>query len=169
MKEKGYGRIIFTSSAAGLFGNFGQGNYGAAKMGIIGLMHVAAIEGAKYNVKANAIAPLAATRMTEGILPPDLAATMRPETVTPVVLFFAAEECRVTHRIYSCGGGRVAPIVIALKPGKVYGRGVIVEPEQIAEDIDCIDDPNGIDDIEIPGKLTDELAVAAKAFAEFEA
>jgi len=82
MKEKGYGRFVFTSSGAGIFGNFGQTNYGAAKMGLVGLMHVLAVEGAKYNIKCNAIAPTARTRMTEDLLGP-MAEFLSPETVTP--------------------------------------------------------------------------------------
>ena len=86
MKEKGYGRFIFTSSAAGILGNFGKTNYGAAKMGLVGLMNVLSVEGAKYNIKCNAIAPTARTRMTEELLGP-LAPLLDPETVTPPVVY----------------------------------------------------------------------------------
>ena len=86
MREQGYGRVVSTSSAAGIFGNFGQTNYGAAKMGLVGFTRVLAVEGAKYNIKANVIAPLALTRMTEDIMGP-MASKVAPEHVSPVVAF----------------------------------------------------------------------------------
>jgi NAD(P)-dependent dehydrogenase (short-subunit alcohol dehydrogenase family) len=91
MRNQGYGRIVNTSSGAGVFGNFGQANYGAAKMGLVGLTRVLAVEGAKNNIKANAIAPVAKTRMTEDLLGP-VADKLLPELVTPVVVFLAHEE-----------------------------------------------------------------------------
>jgi NAD(P)-dependent dehydrogenase (short-subunit alcohol dehydrogenase family) len=111
MREQGYGRIISTSSAAGIFGNFGQTNYGAAKMGLVGLTRVLAVEGAKYNIRANAIAPLAFTRMTEDILGP-LGDKLDPGLVSPLVTYLAHESCESTGRIYSVGGGRVAEVFI---------------------------------------------------------
>ncbi|HYH49653.1 MAG TPA: SDR family oxidoreductase [Acidimicrobiia bacterium] len=111
-----YGRVVSTSSAAGIFGNFGQANYGAAKMGIVGLTRVWAQEGAKYNIRANAIAPVAKTRMTEDLLGA-LVEKIAPELVSPVVAYLASEECEVTGEIYSVGGGRVSRIFIAEAPG----------------------------------------------------
>jgi NAD(P)-dependent dehydrogenase (short-subunit alcohol dehydrogenase family) len=111
MREQGYGRIISTSSAAGIFGNFGQTNYGAAKMGLVGLTRVLAVEGAKYNIRANAIAPLAFTRMTEDILGP-LGEKLDPGLVSPLVTYLAHESCESTGRVYSVGGGRVAEVFI---------------------------------------------------------
>jgi NAD(P)-dependent dehydrogenase (short-subunit alcohol dehydrogenase family) len=96
MKDKGYGRFVFASSGAGIFGNFGQTNYGAAKMGLVGLMHVLSVEGAKYNIKCNAIAPTAKTRMTEDLLGP-MADLVLPETVTPIVTYLASEACEFTQ------------------------------------------------------------------------
>ena len=95
MREQGYGRVVSTTSAAGVFGNFGQTNYGAAKMGLVGFTRVLAVEGAKYNIKANVIAPLALTRMTEDIMGP-LASKVAPELVSPVVAFLCHEDCPVT-------------------------------------------------------------------------
>src|SRR3954464_9082500 len=100
MRDQGYGRIVNTSSAAGIFGNFGQTNYGAAKMGIVGLTRVLAQEGAKNNIKVNAIAPVARTRMTEELLGP-IAEKLGPEYITPVVTYLAHEDCPVTGEIYS--------------------------------------------------------------------
>jgi NAD(P)-dependent dehydrogenase (short-subunit alcohol dehydrogenase family) len=116
LREQAYGRIVSTSSAAGIFGNFGQANYGAAKMGIVGLTHVWAQEGGKYNIRANAIAPVARTRMTEEILGP-LVEKVDPALVSPVVAYLASEDCAVTGEVYSVGAGRVSRIFIAEAPG----------------------------------------------------
>ena len=117
MREQGYGRIISTSSAAGVFGNFGQANYGAAKMGLVGFMRVLAVEGAKYNIKANAIAPLALTRMTESLFSGAMAEKLQPELISPIVAFLAHEDCPVSGEAYSVGGGRVARVFIGETPG----------------------------------------------------
>ncbi|MFZ9696192.1 MAG: SDR family oxidoreductase [Ilumatobacteraceae bacterium] len=109
MREQGYGRIISTSSAAGIFGNFGQTNYGAAKLGLIGFTRVLAVEGAKYNIKANAIAPLALTRMTEDLMGA-LADKLDPSQVSPIVAWLAHEDCPVSGQVYSVGGGRIANV-----------------------------------------------------------
>jgi NAD(P)-dependent dehydrogenase (short-subunit alcohol dehydrogenase family) len=116
MRDQGYGRIINTASAAGIFGNFGQTNYGAAKMGLVGFTRVLAVEGAKNNIKANAIAPVAKTRMTEDLLGP-MADNLLPEHITPIVAWLAHEDCPVSGEVYSCGGGRVARIFIGVVPG----------------------------------------------------
>ena len=116
MRDQGYGRIINTSSGAGIFGNFGQTNYGAAKMGLVGFTRVLAVEGAKNNIKANAIAPVALTRMTEDILGP-LADKLGPEFITPVVTYLAHEDCEVTGEVYTVGGGHVARVFIGVTPG----------------------------------------------------
>ena len=117
MREQGYGRIISTSSAAGVFGNFGQANYGAAKMGLVGFMRVLAVEGAKYNIKANAIAPLALTRMTESLFSGAMAEKLQPELISPIVAFLAHEDCPVSGEVYSVGGGRVARVFRGETPG----------------------------------------------------
>jgi NAD(P)-dependent dehydrogenase (short-subunit alcohol dehydrogenase family) len=117
MREQGYGRIVSTSSAAGIFGNFGQTNYGAAKMGLVGFTRVLAVEGARYNIKANAIAPLALTRMTESIMSGTMAEAVTPERISPIVAFLAHEDCPTSGEIFSCGGGRVARIFIAEAKG----------------------------------------------------
>ncbi len=116
MREQGYGRIVNTTSPAGVFGNFGQTNYGAAKMGLVGFTRVLAVEGAKNNIKANAISPVAKTRMTEELLGP-MADSLLPEHITPVVAWLAHEDCPVSGEVYSCGGGRVARIFIGVAPG----------------------------------------------------
>jgi len=158
MKDNGYGRFLFTSSAAGIFGNFGQTNYGAAKMGLVGLMHVLAVEGAKYNIKCNAIAPTARTRMTEELLGP-LAPLLDPDAVTPLVTYLCSERCEQTHEIYSVGGGRFARIFVGLTPGWVAGGGAKTTAEDIEAHIEQIRDPEGYT---IPASITDELKILAK-------
>lgn len=92
-REQSYGRVVVATSTSGLFGNFGQTNYGAAKLGLVGLINTLALEGAKYNIHANALAPIAATRMTQDILPPEVLEKLTPEFVAPVVAYLCTEEC----------------------------------------------------------------------------
>lgn len=107
MREQAYGRIVVTTSSSGLYGNFGQTNYGSAKMGVIGMMNTLAQEGGKYNIKINALAPTAGTRMTEGIIPDEAFELLTPETVTPAVLFMASEDAP-TRTILAAGAGSFA-------------------------------------------------------------
>jgi len=110
MKGNKYGRFIFTSSAAGIYGNFGQANYSAAKLGLDGLSNTIAIEGAKYNINSNTIAPIAASRLTEDILPPDILDMLKPEYVAPLVLYLCHESCLKTGGLFECGGGWAAEL-----------------------------------------------------------
>jgi NAD(P)-dependent dehydrogenase (short-subunit alcohol dehydrogenase family) len=142
MKEQAYGRIVMTASGSGVFGNFGQSNYGAAKMGLVGLMNVLAVEGEKYDIKVNAIAPVARTRMTEGILGP-LADKLNPEFVTPLVTYLCSEQCEQTHEIFDVGGGRYARIFIGLGRGWVAPGGVAPQAEDVLANIDAIRDREG--------------------------
>jgi NAD(P)-dependent dehydrogenase (short-subunit alcohol dehydrogenase family) len=124
MNDAGYGRIIFTTSAAGLYGNFGQSNYGAAKAGLVGLMNNLKIEGAKNNVRVNTISPLAATRMSEAVLPADIAKIMHPSYVSPGVAFLASED---------------APSGVTLNVGAgVFGVTLIVENPGITLPLDAM-------------------------------
>jgi NAD(P)-dependent dehydrogenase (short-subunit alcohol dehydrogenase family) len=159
MKDKTFGRFVFTSSAAGIFGNFGQTNYGAAKMGLVGLMHVLSVEGAKYNIKCNAIAPTARTRMTEDLLGP-LAELVAPETVTPLVTYLCSEECNLTHQIFSCGGGRFARIFVGVTPGWVAPKGAAIDAEDVRDHIDQIRDEHGY---VVPDGIGDELRLIMTA------
>ncbi|MBU6461567.1 MAG: SDR family NAD(P)-dependent oxidoreductase [Bradyrhizobium sp.] len=111
MRERQYGRIVITTSSAGLFGNFGQANYGAAKTGMLGLMNVLAEEGRKHNIHVNAISPTAATRMTEELLPPQALALMKPESITPAVEYLLSENAP-TRTIMGAGAGSFAVIKI---------------------------------------------------------
>jgi NAD(P)-dependent dehydrogenase (short-subunit alcohol dehydrogenase family) len=112
MREAGYGRLVMTASAAGLYGNFGQVNYSAAKMGLVGMAKSIAHEGARYGVKANVIAPVALSRMTEGLIPADLAKVFLPEAIAPVVAYLAHEDCVLSGEVLSAGGGRVGRVFV---------------------------------------------------------
>ncbi len=118
MREQNYGRIVFTSSGSGLIGNFGQANYGAAKMGLIGLMQVLKIEGMKHNIKANAIAPIALTRMTEDLLV-GMQGLFAPSAVSPAVAYLASEANELSGEIWSVGGGSVSRFFIGLTDGYI--------------------------------------------------
>jgi len=142
MREQNYGRIICTSSSAGLFGNFGQANYGAAKMGLVGLTHVLAIEGAKFNIKANAIAPSAGTRMTEEIFGEELSKQLAPEYVSPLVAYLAHEDCPVSGEVFTVGAGRMARVFVGVGQGYFKKGGMSVEDvRDHFEEIDSVEDP----------------------------
>tara|TARA_B100001758_G_scaffold192433_1_gene169581 strand:+ start:156 stop:1058 length:903 start_codon:yes stop_codon:yes gene_type:complete len=157
MKENNYGRIVNVASPSGLFGNFGQTNYGAAKMGIVGLTNVLAIEGAKYNIKVNVIAPTAYTRMTEALLPEDVGKLFSAELVTPMVTYLASEACEPTHEIFGVAAGRFARIGIITHEGYVNTQATA---EDIASNIEEI---RTITDGSYPLSNEDELMLIQKA------
>ncbi len=152
MREQGYGRVISTSSAAGVFGNFGQANYGAAKMGLVGFTNVLAVEGAKYGIKANAIAPLALTRMTEDIMGA-LGDKLDPALVSPLVTYLAHESCEPSGRVFSVGGGRVAEVFIAETKGWASPT---LTPEDVRDNWSAITDREGY---AVPANLGEETAL----------
>ncbi len=158
MKDQGYGRLVFTASAAGIFGNFGQTNYGAAKMGLVGLSNVIAIEGQKYNVRSNVIAPIARTRLTEQLLGP-FADTLDPELVTPLAVYLCSETCELTHEVLSVGGGRYARAFVGLTPGWFAGKDGRPAAEDMEDHIGTIRDPS---DYTIPMSAQDELRLLAE-------
>jgi NAD(P)-dependent dehydrogenase (short-subunit alcohol dehydrogenase family) len=141
MREQNYGRILMTSSSTGLFGNFGQANYGAAKLGVAGLAKTLALEGARHDIRVNTIAPAAATRMTEDIFPPQLLEAFTPDAVAPAALFLVSEQAP-TNAIVGAGGGVVQAAYFTLTPGVALpeGRRTV---EEVAASWDRITDRTG--------------------------
>jgi NAD(P)-dependent dehydrogenase (short-subunit alcohol dehydrogenase family) len=163
MKQNGYGRFVFTTSAAGIYGGFGQANYGAAKMGLLGLSNVLAVEGKKSNIRSNVISPLALSRLNEDITANTLAEHISPECVMPLVTYLASEACEQTHEIYSVGGGRFARIFVGLAPGYFAGKGAKISAEEIQANIEQIRNPEGYT---IATKISDEMKLILAAFQD---
>ena len=155
MRQAGYGRVLVTASNAGILGNFGQSNYGAAKMGLVGLARVLAQEGARHNIKANVLAPIARTRMTEDLLGP-LAPRLDPALVAPVAVWLVSEDCPVTGEIYSARGGRVSRFFIGLTEG--YANPVLTV-EDVRDHVDEIRDEAGYT---VPAGVVDEISFLAR-------
>ncbi len=141
MRDQKYGRIVMTSSASGIYGNFGQSNYGAAKMGVVGLMNVLALEGARDNIRVNTLAPTAATRMTQDLLPPEALEVLQPETITPGLLYLVSEDAP-TKTILGAGAGVFAQSRIYETEG-VLLDGAANTPEAVAAAFDTIHDGQG--------------------------
>ncbi|SON59502.1 Putative short-chain type dehydrogenase/reductase [Mycobacterium simulans] len=121
-REQSYGRVVVATSTSGLFGNFGQSNYGAAKLGLVGMINTLALEGAKYNIHANALAPIAATRMTQDILPPEIFEKLTPDFVAPVVAYLCTEECADNASVFIVGGGKVQRAALFQNDGTVFDK-----------------------------------------------
>jgi NAD(P)-dependent dehydrogenase (short-subunit alcohol dehydrogenase family) len=144
MREHNYGRIIVTSSTSGIFGNFGQINYGAAKMGLVGFMNVLKLEATKYNVHINAIAPNAYSRMTENLIPKELAPKMQAKFNVPMVVYLCSEECRENGSIFTMSSGWYAKTAVVLAPGACLGDGSRDIPaEEVRDNFDKITDMTG--------------------------
>lgn len=141
MRSQQYGRVVLTSSSSGLYGNFGQSNYGAAKAAMMGLMNVLHLEGAKYDIRVNTLAPTAATRMTEELMPEEMLAVLRPETITPGVLFLVSGDAP-SRCILAAGAGCFARTMVYETDG-VYLGGDELSPEGVAGAFEAISDPAG--------------------------
>ena len=141
MRAQAFGRILMTTSSTGLYGNFGQANYGAAKLGLVGLMKSLSLEGAKYNVRINTIAPVAATRMTEDLMPPEMLTRMGPETVAPAALFLVSDDAP-SNAVVNAGAGGFERSYVTLTRG-IHVAADAMSPETIAARWDEISDRSG--------------------------
>lgn len=162
MREAGYGRIVLTTSSSGLFGNFGQSNYGAAKTGLVGLMRVLSVEGARNNILVNTVAPSARTRMTEDLLGP-LADKLDPAHVASLVAWLCSTHCNRGNQIFSAGGGRYARVFMGLTPGWTKPDAGVATPEEVAAHMDAI---TALDGFIVPDSGLDELNVMLAALSQ---
>lgn len=140
MRAQGYGRVIMTASGAGIYGNFGQANYSAAKLGLYGFARTLAVEGGSKNINVNTIAPLAASRLTETVMPKALLDALKPELVTPLVLWLCHDSCEASGKLVEVGGGWYAGVDWERSKGIALGCTGEVSAEQIAEQWDRIVD-----------------------------
>lgn len=128
LRAKAYGRVVVTSSNSGIYGNFGQSNYAGAKLAVVGFMNALRLEGQKYNIMVNALAPVAGTRMTESLMTPEVLEKLRPEYVSPMVAYLCSEQCQRTGGIWSAGAGYFARIEYREAPGvRIQGRAPTIE------------------------------------------
>ena len=141
MRAQAYGRVLMTTSSTGLYGNFGQANYGAAKMGLVGLMKTLGLEGGKYDIRVNTVAPVAATRMTEDLLPPEMLAKMGPETVVPAAIYLVSEDAPQSA-VINAGGGGFERAYVTLTRG-IHVDAADMTAETVAAQFEAISDRTG--------------------------
>ena len=133
LREQNWGRVIFTASTSGIYGNFGQANYAMAKLGLYGLTRTLAIEGHKHAIRVNAIAPTGGTRMTEGLIPPELFERLRPELISPLVVYLGSEQCQDSGQLFEVGGGWVGKVRWERSLGVGFDPEQGFTPEQVAQ------------------------------------
>jgi NAD(P)-dependent dehydrogenase (short-subunit alcohol dehydrogenase family) len=155
MKAQQYGRIVMTSSSSGLYGNFGQTNYGAAKLGLVGFMNTLKLEGQKDNIKVNSLAPVAGTRMTENLMPPQALEALKPEYVTPGVIYLVSEDAP-NGVILAAGGGAFAVAQIVESNGAFLGHNGLTA-EKVAESWGKISDMSGAKPYFMGGEQTQKF------------
>jgi NAD(P)-dependent dehydrogenase (short-subunit alcohol dehydrogenase family) len=160
MRERKYGRIVLTASGSGLYGNFGQSNYGTAKAAMVGLMNVLHLEGEKHNIRTNILLPTAATSMTDGLLPDAVAALATPESITPGVLFLVSENA--PSRVMLCAGAGSFARTLIMETAGVYFPEAERTPENIAAAFDRISDPAGAVALATAFQQTDKLVALAR-------
>ncbi|MBY6047825.1 SDR family NAD(P)-dependent oxidoreductase [Vannielia litorea] len=158
-RERQYGRVVFTTSGSGLYGNFGQANYAAAKAGMVGLMNTLHLEGARYGIRVNCLAPTAATAMTDGLLPEDAAALLTPESITPGLLWLVSPDAP-SRTILAAGGGVFSVAQLTETLGLNLAGGEIT-PEAVAEGAALLTDPDGAEDL--PDAFSQTRRFAAQA------
>jgi NAD(P)-dependent dehydrogenase (short-subunit alcohol dehydrogenase family) len=162
MREQSYGRIVFTSSASGLYGNFGQANYSAAKMAMVGLMNTLHLEGAKYNIHVNCLSPVAGTAMMEGLIPDVMFNVLAPESVSPGIVFLASDNAP-SRTVLAAGGGSFAVYKGFETQGLTFAPDKLT-PEGIAQAWEAINDETGMRCLQHGGEQTRKLAIqGAKA------
>ncbi|XP_029844734.2 peroxisomal multifunctional enzyme type 2 [Ixodes scapularis] len=142
-RKQGYGKVIMTASGAGIFGNFGQANYGSAKLGLLGLSNTLAIEGKKYNISVNTIVPLAGSRLTEDVFPPEVFQQLQPSFVSPVVVWLCHESCPESGGVFEAAGGFVGRYQWHRSKGKAFLKGDTMTPEKVRDSWDQITDMKG--------------------------
>ena len=143
MKDSNFGRVIFTASTSGIYGNFGQANYGMAKLGLYGLTRTLAIEGRKNNIFVNAIAPTGGTRMTEGLFPEGAFDKLKPELVSPLVAFLCSDECKETGSLFEVGGGWMGKVRWERSLGIGFNPDEGFTPDDVAANFDKLCDFEG--------------------------
>ncbi|HWK50081.1 MAG TPA: SDR family NAD(P)-dependent oxidoreductase, partial [Steroidobacter sp.] len=160
LRAQRYGRVVMTSSAAGIHGNFGQANYATAKLGLFGFARALAIEGRSYDVRVNTIAPVAASRLTQTVLPPPVLAALTPQKVTPLVLLLGAECCPGTGELFEVGGGAIARLRWERSRVVTLDGDEEAAPEQVLQRWQTLQCFDGTDH---PGSVADSFALIGGA------